>query len=52
MTETLCDFHTHHLTGRGPELLSTQVETTARYQSLEYHPWYLPENEKIYKPKW
>ena len=43
MTDAYCDFHTHTLSGKCPELLSTPVATTARYQSLEYHPWYLPE---------
>lgn len=39
-----CDFHTHILTGKYPELLSTPFPSVAPYRSLEYHPWYLPES--------
>jgi len=41
---TVCDFHTHHFTGKRPELVSCKEKRSdIRWDSLEYHPWNLPE---------
>ena len=42
---TVCDFHTHHFSGKRPELVSCKEKfSDLRWDSLEYHPWNLPES--------
>ena len=41
---TVCDFHTHNFSGKRPELVSCKEKLShLRWDSLEYHPWNLPE---------
>ena len=41
---TVCDFHTHHFSGKRPELLCCKEKLPhLQWASLECHPWNLPE---------